>query len=192
MMFKVDFKINKPLKRFIRVVVPRGSKLVKFTYEHIMDIFHACGYFGQTFQQCEKYGDNIAMFEFPYDNCVRASPTRKRNLVNNKEENRTCQEFKGTLKASKEKMKLDFPSSPLKSTKANEEEQSDIDARSSKRGRREAIAKRKDGPIFNTNFDTTMLENFDLAKDNHNNHTGFSKGMDSNSEGAGIHNALYS
>lgn len=51
MWFRVDLKLDKPLKIWTRVETPNGSKLVKFTYERLMDIFHACGCLGDNYQQ---------------------------------------------------------------------------------------------------------------------------------------------
>ncbi|KAL2904999.1 Midasin [Bienertia sinuspersici] len=108
--FRVDIKIKKPLKRFTRVAIPGGSKWVKFTYERLMDISHACGCLGHGYQQCEKHDDSLPVAELPYGNWMRASPTRKKLSVDQKkeEEKRICQEFRGGLRASRVRTKLNF------------------------------------------------------------------------------------
>ncbi|KAL2931806.1 hypothetical protein RDABS01_037216 [Bienertia sinuspersici] len=107
---RVDIKLDKPLKRFTRVEVKGGSKLVKFTYERLMDICHACERLGHGYQQCDKYDDRILVSELPYGNWMKASPNRKRNFGDHKkeEEKKICQEFKGELVANKTRKKLDF------------------------------------------------------------------------------------
>lgn len=173
-----------------------------------MDICHACGCFGHTFQQCEKHDDKISTSELPYDNWMEASPIRKRNYSDHKEEEeerKICQEFKGNLKASKGKMKLDFDNpnaQPSKNSKDGNGESSQklilekevdpevIDVRCSKRGRLEDVSHNKDGPLFYSNFDTPMLENQDPFSENFPMHMDKSMRESSQSEGAGIHNAL--
>lgn len=38
MCFRVDLKLDKPFRRMMRIATSNGSKLVKFTYEKLMDI----------------------------------------------------------------------------------------------------------------------------------------------------------
>ncbi|KAL2921547.1 hypothetical protein RDABS01_013038 [Bienertia sinuspersici] len=108
--FRVDIKLNKPLKRFTRVAASGGSKWVKFPYERLMDICHACGCLGHGYQQCEKYDDSVPVAELPYGNWMRASSTRKKLFVDQKkeEEKRICQEFREGLRASGVRTKLNF------------------------------------------------------------------------------------
>ncbi|KAL2932560.1 hypothetical protein RDABS01_000298 [Bienertia sinuspersici] len=110
MRVRVDLKLEKPLKRWTRIATPNGSKLVKFTYEKLMVICHACGCFGHNYQQCAKYDERIPISELPYGNWLRASPIRGKNYADHKkeEEIRVCQEFKGNLRAVKARAKLNF------------------------------------------------------------------------------------
>ncbi|KAL2924118.1 putative uncharacterized protein KIF25-AS1 [Bienertia sinuspersici] len=112
MRFKVDLKINKPYKRWIRITTPNGSKLFKFTYERLMDVCIECGCLGNGYT-CSEYDNGIALLEMSYGTWLCASPTKKRPFINNrkKEEYKVCQEFKGELKVNKAQSRLYFEDS---------------------------------------------------------------------------------
>ncbi|KAL2921947.1 hypothetical protein RDABS01_013438 [Bienertia sinuspersici] len=218
--FSVDVKLDKPLKRFTRVAVKGGSKLVKFTYERLMDICHACGRLGHGYQQCDKYADRIPVSELPYGNWMRASPIRKRNFGDHKkeEEKKICQEFKGELVASKTRMKLDFDnhkdskslgfdassSSTSKTVAFTNPMATGLGARKqtmdgepdktklllSKQGRMEDTNNQR--PIFDeVPFDTPMIEN-NWGEQNTRDQSVSYQPKENASNGAGIHNALAS
>lgn len=65
---------------------------------------------GHSYQQCLKYDDVTPVSELPYGMWLRASPTKRRRTVDYKreEEIKICQHFKGTLRESKAKTKLNF------------------------------------------------------------------------------------
>ncbi|KAL2924111.1 DER1-like family member protein 1 [Bienertia sinuspersici] len=86
------------------------SKLVKFTYERLMELCLECGCLGNGYQTCSEYDNGIAFLEMPYGTWLRASPTKRRPFINNRknEEYKVCQEFKGELKANKARSRLCF------------------------------------------------------------------------------------
>lgn len=51
--FRVALDINKPLKRWAKVATNNGPKLIKFTYEKLMDFCHACGCLGHVLPMLE-------------------------------------------------------------------------------------------------------------------------------------------
>ncbi|KAL2941280.1 hypothetical protein RDABS01_029630 [Bienertia sinuspersici] len=110
MRFRVDIKRDKPLKHFTRIATQGGSKLVKFTHERLMDICHACGRLGHGYQQCEKYDDRMSTSELAYGPWLKASLTKRKGLTDHRreEERKVCQEFKGMLKATKARTRLQF------------------------------------------------------------------------------------
>ncbi|KAL2901323.1 1-deoxy-D-xylulose-5-phosphate synthase [Bienertia sinuspersici] len=101
MHFRVDLKLNKPLKRWTHIATPGGRKPVKFTYEKLMDICHACGC-------CPKYDERLPISELSYGNWLRASPMKGKSFADHKkkEEYRACHEFKGNLWDVKARAKL--------------------------------------------------------------------------------------
>ncbi|KAL2896677.1 hypothetical protein RDABS01_038461 [Bienertia sinuspersici] len=50
MRFCEDLRLDKPLKRFSRVAVLGGRKLVKFYYERLMYVCNACGHLAHRYQ----------------------------------------------------------------------------------------------------------------------------------------------
>lgn len=110
MRVRVDVRLDKPLRRGAYIATSNGSKWVKFKYEKLMDICYACGKLGHNYQQCIKYDDVTPVAELPYGMWMRGSPTRRRRTVDfrKEEEIKLCQEFQGSLRASKVKAKLNF------------------------------------------------------------------------------------
>ncbi|KNA21693.1 hypothetical protein SOVF_040780, partial [Spinacia oleracea] len=110
MRFRVDVNLEKPLRRGAFIATTGGSKWVKFKYEKLMDICYACGKLGHNYQQCLKYDDLTPVSELPYDMSLRGTPTRRRRTVDMRKEDeiKLCQEFQGSLKASKAKARLNF------------------------------------------------------------------------------------
>uniref|UniRef100_A0A803LVT3 Zinc knuckle CX2CX4HX4C domain-containing protein n=1 Tax=Chenopodium quinoa TaxID=63459 RepID=A0A803LVT3_CHEQI len=113
MRFRVDLKLNKPLRRGMSIAVSNGSKWIKFKYEKLMDFCFACGLLRHSYQHCEKYDDVTPFSELPYRKWLRGSPTRKRRNIDTRteEEISLCREFKGSLRSLKVKTKLNFDSS---------------------------------------------------------------------------------
>ncbi|KAL2898809.1 hypothetical protein RDABS01_023891 [Bienertia sinuspersici] len=62
---EIEEGIDKPLRRFMIIAVPRGSKLVTFTYERLVDICNACGCLSHGFQQCAKFDGSTPASELP-------------------------------------------------------------------------------------------------------------------------------
>ena len=110
MRFRVDVNLDKPLRRGMRIATANGSKWIKFKYEKLMDLCYACGKLGHNYSQCLKYDDVTPVSELPYGLWLRGTPTRRKRTVDSKkeEEIRMCQEFRGNLRASKAKAKLNF------------------------------------------------------------------------------------
>ncbi|KAL2941022.1 Deoxyribose-phosphate aldolase [Bienertia sinuspersici] len=110
MRFSVDLKLDKPLRRWIRVSVKGGSKWIELKYERLTDFCYACGIFGHSFHNCVRYEDSIPESELPYGVWLRASPTRKRRGGDQRmeEEKKLCQAFKGSLQGGMVKSRLNF------------------------------------------------------------------------------------
>lgn len=53
--FRVDLRLDKPLRRGMRIGVATGSKWVKFKYDKVIDLCFVCGMLGHNFQQCFHY-----------------------------------------------------------------------------------------------------------------------------------------
>ncbi|KAL2902905.1 hypothetical protein RDABS01_027987 [Bienertia sinuspersici] len=62
MRFRVDLKIDKPLRRSIG---EGGRKWVKLKYERLMDFCYACGAFGHSYHGCGQYDDQLTEGELP-------------------------------------------------------------------------------------------------------------------------------
>ncbi|KAL2935332.1 Cytoplasmic protein NCK2 [Bienertia sinuspersici] len=77
--------------------------------------YYACGVFGHSYHGCMHYDDSVPESELPCGSWLRASPTRKRRVADQKieEKRRMCQQFKGNLKEGKVKVKLNFEVIPL-------------------------------------------------------------------------------
>ncbi|KAL2921664.1 hypothetical protein RDABS01_013155 [Bienertia sinuspersici] len=107
---RVDFKIDKPLRRWIRVATKGGSKWIELKYEKLMDFCYACGIFGHAYQSCNQYGDAVSECELPYGAWLRASLTWKRRTFDPKKEGerKICQAFCGALSEQRAKSKLTF------------------------------------------------------------------------------------
>ncbi|KAL2942601.1 hypothetical protein RDABS01_030951, partial [Bienertia sinuspersici] len=110
MRFRVDLRLDKPLRRWIRVSVSGGSKWIELKYEKLMDFCYACGCIGHSLNGCQHYDDSTPEGELPYGSWMRASPTKKRRTFDPKkeEERKLCQAFKGSLLEGKARMKLKF------------------------------------------------------------------------------------
>ncbi|KAL2905265.1 Eukaryotic translation initiation factor 3 subunit G, partial [Bienertia sinuspersici] len=125
---------------------------------------------------CDKFDGSIPISELPYDNWLKASSIKKRNYVDSKkdEETKLCRDFKCTLKAGKAQLKLDFidPGKQVPKGSGSDNWRGDQSnkegnyatsminaARVSKRGCSNTSQNANEGPPFDTNIDTPMLEN---------------------------------
>lgn len=110
MRIRVDLRLDKPLRRGMRIGVATGSKWIKLKYEKLIDFCFSCGMLGHNFQQCLGYDGVTVAEELPYEKGLRGSPTRRRRFLDSKreEEIAMCNEFKGSLRMSKTRAKLDF------------------------------------------------------------------------------------
>lgn len=112
MRFRADIRLDKPLRRGMRIGVANGSKWITFKYEKVIDFCYACGLLGHSYQQCLAYDGVTSADNLPYGKSLRGSPTRRKKFVDSRREEETalCNEFKGNLRLSKAKAKLTFNS----------------------------------------------------------------------------------
>lgn len=197
MRFRVDLDISKPLKRWSRIATKGGPKVIKFTYERLMNFCHACGRLGHSFQQCSSYDESIHVTELPYGNWLKASPIRNKFMdAKAEEEVRRCFKLKESLKSDNARKKLVFDkqagksdlnletSQPLRSGKAlamaaQSNEKGIVDesiARFSKRGRVETSSMARTNDSKSEEYGKDDIEDMDVST--------------IRMEGAGNHNAL--
>lgn len=110
MRFRVDLRLDKPLRRGMRIGVQQGSKWIKLKYEKLIDFCFACGLLGHNYQQCLGYDGLSPVEKLPYGKGLRGSPTKRRRFVDSRrdEEIAMCNEFKGSLRMSKARAKLTY------------------------------------------------------------------------------------